>query len=115
MPCEWCTGPRLDVLLDVMRSSPQVLQFVPHICQHAEELGVHLEVLADHIDELGVCTGPCDLLVPLDWRCARPYTAVLSMSALLANAQHRVHNGCWSATTGWGAYCERVQQANLRK
>ena len=59
MPCEWCTGPRLDVLLDVMRSSPQVLQFVPHICQHAEELGAHLEALADHIDELGVCTAAC--------------------------------------------------------
>ena len=48
-----CAGPRLDVLLDVMRSSPEVLQFVPHICQHAEELGLHLEILADHIGDLG--------------------------------------------------------------
>ena len=34
-----CSGPQLDVLLDVMRSSPEVLHFVPHICKHAKELG----------------------------------------------------------------------------
>lgn len=51
--CVLCPGPQLDVLLDVMRSSPEVLHFVPHICSHAKELGLHLETLADHIGELG--------------------------------------------------------------
>jgi hypothetical protein len=51
-----CSGPQLDVLLDVMRSSPEVLHFVPHICKHAKELGLHLETLADHIGKLGACT-----------------------------------------------------------
>jgi hypothetical protein len=41
------------MLLEMMRSSPQVLQFVPHFAQHAEELGPLLEVLADHVDDLG--------------------------------------------------------------
>ena len=87
-----CPGPQLDVLLDVMRSSPEVLQFVPHICKHAKELGSHLETLSDHIGELGA-------------RTAAAGNAMFSPAHVLTLRLHRfvqrrVHSGCWSAMIG---------------
>ena len=104
-----CAAPRLDVLLDVMRSSPEVLQFVPHICQHAEELGSHLEVLADHIGDLGAYSSTAGnaVVVPAQALTLRSHPRLPRPVS-----QHRVQIGCWSATAGWRKCSVRAPMVN---
>ena len=49
-------GAHLDVLLEV--GPPQLQPFLTHVVQHIEALAPLLEVLAEHVDELGACCAP---------------------------------------------------------